>query len=392
MTSRSTKSTTQNTRVLVFFLCALGALGALRVESRPQETPGTDLTKRVAERLAALRSEAEALAKQERSILNELRKLELERQIKVEELAAIEQDLASTAQHLAAASARSAALRESADRQRPDVEDRLVRLYKMGRAGYWRLLLDVDDVRSVGRAYRTAAALTQLDRNRVQQHGETLELLDRERSALEARALEAGALKAKAAGARTALDRAVASRQTLVASIESRRDVASQLAAELDAAHLRLQSMLAQNPDGRPEAFTVPLRPFEGDLPWPAEGIVLRRFARQSSGSAGIEFSRYGIEISLAEGRPVAAVHGGVVTHAGAFSGYGHLVIVDHGGGAVSLYGHLASPAVIKGDRVAAGSRVGLSGRNPGGNPALYFELRVDGKPVDPLQWLRRQP
>jgi len=80
------------------------------------------------------------------------------------------------------------------------------------------------------------------------------------------------------------------------------------------------------------------------------------------------------------------------VTHAGAFSGYGHLVIVDHGGGAVSLYGHLASPAVIKGDRVAAGSRVGLSGRNPGGNPALYFELRVDGKPVDPLQWLRRQP
>ncbi len=63
---------------------------------------------------------------------------------------------------------------------------------------------------------------------------------------------------------------------------------------------------------------------------------------------------------------------------------------MDHGGGAVSLYGHLASSRVNKGERVTAGSTVGLSGRNPAGNPALYFELRIDGKPVDPLQWLRR--
>jgi septal ring factor EnvC (AmiA/AmiB activator) len=58
----------------------------------------------------------------------------------------------------------------------------------------------------------------------------------------------------------------------------------------------------------------------------------------------------------------------------------------------VSLYGHLASIGVNKGDRVLPGATVGLSGRNPAGNPALYFELRIDGTPVDPLQWLRRQP
>ena len=61
-------------------------------------------------------------------------------------------------------------------------------------------------------------------------------------------------------------------------------------------------------------------------------------------------------------------------------------------GGALTLYGHLASGSVNKGDRVSAGTPVGLSGRNPGGNPALYFELRIDGQPVDPLQWLRKQP
>ena len=63
---------------------------------------------------------------------------------------------------------------------------------------------------------------------------------------------------------------------------------------------------------------------------------------------------------------------------------------VDHGGGTVSIYGHLGRISVNKGERVKAGTNVGTSGRNTSGNPSLYFELRVDGKPVDPVQWLRR--
>ena len=68
----------------------------------------------------------------------------------------------------------------------------------MGHAGYWRMLLAVDDLRSVGRAYRTAAALTRIDRDRVQRHARTLELLAAERKALEAKAVEI----AQAEGAR----------------------------------------------------------------------------------------------------------------------------------------------------------------------------------------------
>jgi septal ring factor EnvC (AmiA/AmiB activator) len=50
----------------------------------------------------------------------------------------------------------------------------------------------------------------------------------------------------------------------------------------------------------------------------------------------------------------------------------------------------MSTAAVKKGDRVDQGGTVGLAGRNPSGNPSLYFELRIDGKPVDPLQWLKR--
>jgi murein hydrolase activator len=83
-------------------------------------------------------------------------------------------------------------------------------------------------------------------------------------------------------------------------------------------------------------------------------------------------------------------VHEGTVAFADQFTGYGNLVIVDHGDGAYSLYGYLNTLEATRGAAVAAQTAVGSSGRDPSGNPALYFELRIDGKPVDPLQWLKR--
>jgi septal ring factor EnvC (AmiA/AmiB activator) len=342
---------------------------------------------RIGERLRSLQQEAQQLASREQTILTELRKLEIERQLRATELAAVEQDLAQTRSKLKEATARAEALRNRADNDRPDVEARLVRIYKMGRAGYWRLLLDAGDLQSIGRAYRTAAALTHLDGERVKQHQETLATLSKERAALDARAKEIAALQAKAAAARAAADRAVSQRTALLKSIDERQDLAAKLTAELEAAQENLQAAVGQ-PGGR-TAAVLPIQPFRGDLPWPAEGIVLSRFGRQKPVN-GVALVRNGMEISLAEGQPVTAVHDGVVSFAGPFTGYGTLVIVAHGETAHSLYGHLGVAAVKQGDRVTAQTRVGTSGRNPSGNPSLYFELRVDGKPVDPLQWLRK--
>jgi septal ring factor EnvC (AmiA/AmiB activator) len=134
----------------------------------------------------------------------------------------------------------------------------------------------------------------------------------------------------------------------------------------------------------------LPLAPFRGDLPWPARGTVTSRFGRQPSSRFGTAIARNGIELSVPEGQPVRAVHDGTVAFADTFSGYGNLVIVDHGNGAYSLYGYLNSIEVSRGGRVELQGTVGTSGRDPAGNPSVYFELRVDGAPVDPLQWLRK--
>ncbi len=371
-------------RILVGFLVtALSATAAGVLQAQGQADPA----KRLAERQRALEREAADLERQEKTLLTDLRKLEIERQLKTDELAAIERDLKTTRDQLAAATAKAKELRALADAAQPDIEDRLVRLYKMGRVGYWRLLLDVQDVRQMGRAYRTASALTRLDRERIQKHQATLKALEQERVTLEARTKEITRLQSRAASARTSLDRAVAGRASLVASISARQDLATQLAAELKSAQQKLEAALAS---GKSVTGIIPVRLFRGDLPWPADGIVIGRFGRQRNTLTGTETVRNGIEMSLAEGRPVTAVHDGVVSFAAPFTGYGNLVIVEHGEGTHSLYGHLAGASVNKGDKVEAGSRIGLSGRNPAGNPALYFELRIDGKPVDPLQWLRK--
>jgi len=345
--------------------------------------------KRAADRIRALQRESDSLASQERTLLVDLRKLEVDRQLKSEELAAAELDLRRTREQVAAASVRAAALQNTAETERPDVERRLVQLYKLGRAGYWRMLLDIDNLRSLGRVYRTASALNRLDRERVQEHERTLRALASERQALEARVLDAQKLYDRALAARAAIDRAVAARTQLVSSIDSQRDLNARLTGELEAAQQRLQSTVAQL-GGRSSTVSLPFRPFQGALPWPAQGVVTGRFGRQTNSRFGTSIARSGIEISLAEGQPVHAVHEGTVAFADQFTGYGNLVIVDHGDGAYSLYGYLLGLEAARGAHVDAQTTVGASGRDPSGNPALYFELRIDGKPVDPLQWLKR--
>ena len=348
--------------------------------------------KRTEQRLRALQREADALAAQERSLLAELRKLELEREISVEQLSRVERDRSEVQKKLDDAETKAAALAQMAAAQLPDVEARLVQLYKLGRAGYWRLLLNVEDLRAVGHAYRTASTLTAIDRARVNEHYATLDALARERKTLQARAEELAALKAEALRARAAADKAVAARTTLVTSIDARRDLNAQLMGELQTAQQRLQSSLAQIDAGRVTPGPLPLRPFQGDLPWPVRGRVSRAYGRQAINRFGTAIFRNGIEITAGEGQPVQSVHEGTVAYADQFSGYGNLVIIDHGARAYSLYGYLGTMDVTRGQRVEALATVGTAGTNPSGNPSLYFELRVDGSAVDPLQWLKKQP
>ncbi len=366
------------------------ALIAVTAAQQPDRARTEALAARAAARLQALQREADRLATDERSVLNEIQKLEIERQLKAAELKQIDADAAKIAADLDTIGARSASLETADAAARPELRARVVELYKLGQARYVRLLLSAPDLRRMGEATRIVGALAKIDRDRVAAHAQTIVQLRATRKALEERRRQLAALRAGVEKAQAAADRAAAARDALVRDIDRRRDLNAQLAGELQAAQQKLQAALASGFgvsgsafSGAGEAPALPLRPFKGDLDWPAAGAARGRFGASSRPN--------GIEIDTTDAADVHAIHDGVVAFAGPFAGFGNLVIVDHGGQTFSLYGDLLELAVKKGARVDRGQPIGSAGATPSGKPGIYFELRIDGQPADPLQWLKRR-
>jgi murein hydrolase activator len=365
---------------------AVAGLGAQQTDRARTEA----MARRAGDRLQTLQREADRLATEERTLLTDLRKLEVERQIKAEQLRQIAAQAGALQAELDATAARIDALQHEDARARPELRARLVEMYKLGQARYVRLLLSTADVRRIGQASRTVAALAKMDRDRIAAHQRTLAELNATRATLEARQHALAALRADAERARTAADRAAQARTDLIRDIDSRRDLNAQFAGELQAAQAKLQLALRNLSNGATavEVASLPLKPFRGDLDWPTVGTVLKRFGGPPTSRGS---SANGIEIGAQEGAEAHAIHDGVVAFADTFAGFGNLVILDHGSDTFSLYGNLLDIAVKKGAHVAHGQPVGTVGATPAGAAALYFELRVDGQPVDPLQWLKRR-
>jgi septal ring factor EnvC (AmiA/AmiB activator) len=371
-------------------VCVTSALAA----QSPDRTRTESQARRVNERLTALQREADALAKQQRSLLGDLRRLEVERDLRNEQLRQIEGDVQKVALELGNTGNQIAELEEASEASRPLLEARLVELYKLGSAGYVRLLFNVSDLKEVGRAYRMVAAVAASDRRRAEQHQQNLSRLRKAHHLLETRRAEMTKLRQAANAARIAAERAAQSRTELIADIDRRRDLTAELAGELQQAQLKLQQALTSANSGAPRAADespLPIRPFRGALDWPVAGRMLTPFGQRGAGVARAP-AQTGVQFAADEGSPVHAVHEGTVAFAGPFTGYGNLVIVDHGAQTFSLYGQLGAAHVERGGKIERGHTVGTTGRILAGIPGVYFEMRVDGKPVDPLEWLKKKP
>jgi septal ring factor EnvC (AmiA/AmiB activator) len=345
---------------------------------------------RASARIRALQQESDRLAAQARTVFGELRKLELEREIKQAEVVKAERELArvSIARDRAADSVATLAAARVAET--PGVTERLVELSKRGRAGYVQLLLASNDVRAMGRMARGVAAVAELDRVRLETHRRTLAAERAALSELEQQRATMQTLQKDAARARAAVEAAVNARGKLIDELDHRRDLAAQFVVELQQAQLQLEQTIT-TAGASSTVAALPIRAFQGDLTWPVDGKIASRFGRSSSGRFGTSIVRNGIELSTAQGTTASAVHEGTVAFAGPFAGFGTLVIVDHGNSAFTLYGHLIEAVVSAGTNVSRGVALGKVGLSPSGGAALYFELRIDGRPVDPLQWLARR-
>lgn len=137
-------------------------------------------------------------------------------------------------------------------------------------------------------------------------------------------------------------------------------------------------------------SFGGPFASARGKLPWPVNGRLVARYGTPRGDDARTKWD--GVLIGASAGSQVHAVHGGRVVFADWLRGAGLLVILDHGNGYLSLYGHNQSLLKDAGDVVKAGDAISTVGNSGGQNAsALYFAIRQQGRPIDPAQWCRAQ-
>ncbi|MDP2636640.1 MULTISPECIES: peptidoglycan DD-metalloendopeptidase family protein [unclassified Pseudoalteromonas] len=131
----------------------------------------------------------------------------------------------------------------------------------------------------------------------------------------------------------------------------------------------------------------IGLQSSKGRLNWPTKGKLAHRFGQRKH--SGINWK--GVLISANEGNQVSSIHNGQVVYADWLKGYGWVIVVDHGEGFMSLYGHTQTLLKDVGDTVRKGDIIALVGQSGGqANSGLYFELRHKGRAVNPVKWCRR--
>ncbi|NMT62173.1 murein hydrolase activator EnvC family protein [Marinobacter orientalis] len=200
------------------------------------------------------------------------------------------------------------------------------------------------------------------------------------------------------------LEEDVASRQQKLASSKTRRE--QTLAAletdisdrrnereELEADRRRLEKLLKEVEEAIASIPTPnesdPFGSLRDKLPWPAKGKVVSSFG-DSYADGKLRYR--GLLINTADESEVKAVHYGRVVFANWLRGFGLMTILDHGDGYMTLYGHSSSLFTSPGDWVEAGEAIAQAGRTGGtDNPAVYFEIRHNGKPDNPLRWLGKR-
>ena len=260
-------------------------------------------------------------------------------------------------------------------------------LYRLGRSPQLKLLLNQDDPARLDRLQHYLNQLARARNERLDELAGLNTALGETRRELEARGKRLDALAAELAARSGDLANQMHERAELVAELDGRyvSEQARLEELEQDRAHAervlrQIQEELARL--DRPPPSTA-IEQTRGDLPWPVQGSVTSRFR------AGDGVHHNGILIQAAEGTPIRVVHAGRVVFADWMRGFGNLLIVDHGDQVMTLHAHLQHFGVQVGQAVSRGDvlgAVGSSGGHP--RPALYFEVRRGGDPIDPQSWI----
>lgn len=281
-------------------------------------------------------------------------------------------------------------LTRTLDRQRESLKKQIRAAWMEGDAPAVKVLLNEIDPDRIARTMTYYEYLSKDTVTRLEAFRKSLQELKDTRAAVQATRVELARTEENVASRQEQLTESREQRQQTLAALNA--DIRNRLSEreELEADRKRLEKLLAEvqqaiNNIPSPNE-SQPFASLRDKLPWPAQGKVLSGYGdRYADG----KLRRNGLLIRTEEEAEVRAIHYGRVVFANWLRGFGLITIIDHGDGYMTLYGHSSSLFTSPGDWVAAGEPIALAGRTGGtDSPALYFEVRHNGKPDNPGRWL----
>jgi len=181
-------------------------------------------------------------------------------------------------------------------------------------------------------------------------------------------------------------EQVLSEKEAILAQVEADKASYEELEEQLERDAAAIESLLAAGAS----TSTGPLPTGGGQLAWPAAGPVTSGYGYRTHPIFGDSRLHTGIDIGAPYGAPVVASDHGTVAYVGAMSGYGNVVVIDHGNGLSTTYNHLSSFNVGSGQSVSRSSQIGAVGcTGYCTGPHLHFEVRVNGSPVDPIPYLQ---
>lgn len=396
---------------IVFALLLFGLVGSLVPAGSAHETGVThEEYEDIVERLERARELAREAAHEEEHLTEDIAETRSDRraaEVELEELSALvgraEDRLEDTQEVLdrmeSELDRKDAELQEALERLQAThdlVQERAVEVYKDGPVSFVEFLLGAEDLGSLVSRFEFVHRVFRKDEERIvsleeqkarvqQERRQVEELRDRAAEQVEVVRAErnrVAALERRVGARAAALQEQLREQYDELDDVQARKEQYLRQQEELEAESRRVAALLR----GRTEGEATVGR---GGMIWPSSGPLTSGYGWRTHPIFGTKRFHAGIDIGAPTGAPVSAAAAGTVVHAGSKGGYGNTVIIDHGGGVATLYGHLSSVSTSSGASVGRGQTVGgvgCSGYCTG--PHLHFEVRVNGEPQNPLQWL----
>nr|WP_324257147.1 peptidoglycan DD-metalloendopeptidase family protein [Cellvibrio fontiphilus] len=292
-------------------------------------------------------------------------------------------------------------LEQAKKKQQGEIAEQMRAAQKLGEQSEIKVLLNQESPDQLSRIMKYHSYFMEAHTRKMQGFIETIARIDALTPEIEKKTLALGAMQAQLDEQRQQLKSRQQERQQALAKVNSQFKDKNQQLKQLGEDRRRLQALLDRVTQkvaisgavNSPAYVPLPaggekFSQRKGRLPWPTQGSLIHRF-----GSARIagQINWSGAYIAAPQGNPVVAVHHGRVVFADYFGGHGLLVIVDHGEGYLSLYAHNQRLLKKAGEPVMAGETIASVGNSGGqSSTGLYFEIRHQGRPIDPGGWLAR--